>query len=131
MPSCAAAIDAATDAAMDVAELLRRRSKSADNYMPCAFLGEHLEELRMRLFRSAIAVAVAFCACWAYRVPLTDRVFEPYAAAAERLNAELDQRAGAVAHRVERHADLTQMPHALPEAMLVAPCGAAVTHYGE
>ena len=47
-PSDVAAIDAATDAAMDVAELLRRRSKSADNYMPCAFLGEHLEEQRLR-----------------------------------------------------------------------------------
>lgn len=56
-------------------------------------LGEHLEELRMRLFRSAIAVAVAFCACWAYKVPLTDAVFEPYAIAADRLNADLEQRA--------------------------------------
>jgi sec-independent protein translocase protein TatC len=56
-------------------------------------LGEHLEELRMRLFRSAIAVAVVFCACWSYRAPLTDYIFAPYAAAAERLNADLDQRA--------------------------------------
>ena len=56
-------------------------------------LGEHLEELRMRLFRSAIAVAVAFCACWAYRVPLTDLVLEPYAHARDRLNAHLEQQA--------------------------------------
>lgn len=56
-------------------------------------LGEHLEELRMRMFRAALSVTLAFCVCWAYRAPLTDLVFEPYAIAAERLNADLHQRA--------------------------------------
>ncbi len=52
-------------------------------------LGEHLEELRMRLFRSALAVAVAFGVCWGFQDPLGEWIRDPYVQARDRLNADL------------------------------------------
>ncbi len=52
-------------------------------------LGEHLEELRTRLFRSVLAVAVAFGVCWSYQDPLGDWIRDPYNIAAARLNVDL------------------------------------------
>jgi sec-independent protein translocase protein TatC len=40
-------------------------------------LGEHLDELRTRLFRGLIALALAFAACWFLREQTTDIVMRP------------------------------------------------------
>ena len=58
-------------------------------------LGEHLDELRRRLFRSTIAIALAFIACWGFREQLDHIVQQPYKYAAAELNAELEVRAQA------------------------------------
>ena len=52
-------------------------------------LGEHLEELRSRLVRSCIVIAVCFAACWGFRKQLDDFVQRPYDSARTKLNAEL------------------------------------------
>lgn len=58
-------------------------------------LGEHLDELRRRLFRSTLAIALAFIACWGFREDLDHIVQQPYKHAAAELNAELELRAQA------------------------------------
>lgn len=58
-------------------------------------LGEHLEELRVRLIRSTLAVLVAFLGAWFFRETLDGWVQRPYHHAAVRLNAELEERATA------------------------------------
>jgi len=58
-------------------------------------LGEHLEELRSRLIRAALSIAVAFFVCWFFRVDLDQIVQRPYKHAAAELNVELDERAEA------------------------------------
>ncbi len=58
-------------------------------------LGEHLEELRVRLVKSTIVIALAFIGCWVYRKPLDVFAQGPYQRAATELNAELERRAEA------------------------------------
>ena len=52
-------------------------------------LGEHLQELRVRLIRATIALVVFFGLAWNFRYPIDDFVQRPYREAAARLNAEL------------------------------------------
>jgi sec-independent protein translocase protein TatC len=40
-------------------------------------LSEHLEELRKRLFRGVLAVAICFVGCWIYRAAIGDIVLRP------------------------------------------------------
>ena len=56
-------------------------------------LGEHLDELRRRLFRSTLAIALGFIACWGFREDLDHIVQQPYKHAAAELNVELELRA--------------------------------------
>lgn len=58
-------------------------------------LGEHLEELRKRLIRATIVIAVCFAACWGFRKQLDDFVQGPYDSARTKLNATLDELAEA------------------------------------
>lgn len=58
-------------------------------------LGEHLEELRTRLIRSTIAIAIAFAVCWAFRYTLDEVVQRPYRQASVELNQVLAERAAA------------------------------------
>jgi len=44
-------------------------------------LGDHLEELRSRLIKCLLAVAVAFFACWVFRFPLLELIKRPHVAA--------------------------------------------------
>ncbi len=48
-------------------------------------LGEHLDELRSRLLKGAVAVLVAFVACWSYRDLVTRWMFVPYHQAMDML----------------------------------------------
>jgi sec-independent protein translocase protein TatC len=50
-------------------------------------LGEHLEELRKRLFRSVIVLSIAFGAAWFYKEEIADCVLWPYRTAARQINA--------------------------------------------
>lgn len=53
-------------------------------------LGEHLDELRMRLIRSAIAISVVFVACWSLRLEIGEIALAPYEEKARPwLNADL------------------------------------------
>lgn len=52
-------------------------------------LGEHLEELRKRLFRSVLVLAIAFGGAWWFKEDLADRVMWPWRSAVERINADL------------------------------------------
>ena len=52
-------------------------------------LGEHLEELRTRLVRSTIVLAIAFVGAWVARTHLAEVFFQPYRTAAVRLEASL------------------------------------------
>ena len=61
-------------------------------------LGEHLEELRARLIRSALALLVAFAVAWGFHERLLSLVIAPY----ERAAAWLDEDLAAIyAERVE------------------------------
>src|SRR5678810_1058661 len=55
-------------------------------------LGGHLEELRKRLFRSVIVLAIAFGAAWWFKEVLVDYVMWPLRSSVERVNAELVER---------------------------------------
>src|SRR5690349_19722970 len=63
-------------------------------------LGGHLEELRKRLFRSVIVLAIAFGAAWWFKEVLVDYVMWPLRSSVERINTELVERyeADLVAH---------------------------------
>ena len=50
-------------------------------------LGEHLEELRTRLVRSAITIAVCFAVAWFFRVELTSVAYRPHDISTRRLQA--------------------------------------------
>jgi len=50
-------------------------------------LGEHLEELRKRLFRSVLVLTVAFGAAWWFKEEIADWVLWPYRTAAREINA--------------------------------------------
>lgn len=59
-------------------------------------LGEHLDELRIRLFKGLIAVVVIFVVAYAFRDPITKVVQAPYTGAMEKLEdffqAQADQK---------------------------------------
>ena len=55
-------------------------------------LAEHLDELRTRVMRSVIAIAIAFAIGWGFHRTLAGWVFQPYDRAAGMLNAELEER---------------------------------------
>lgn len=63
-------------------------------------LGEHLEELRKRLFRSVLVLAIAFGGAWWFKEDLAERVMWPWRSAVTRINADLLTRyeADLVAH---------------------------------
>jgi len=52
-------------------------------------LGEHLEELRKRLFRSVLAIAIVFGFAWWFKEDLAQRVMWPWRDAVARINQEL------------------------------------------
>lgn len=52
-------------------------------------LGEHLQELRVRLIRATVALVVFFGLAWGFRYPIDDFVQRPYRGTAARLNADL------------------------------------------
>jgi sec-independent protein translocase protein TatC len=49
-------------------------------------LGEHLEELRKRLFRSVLVLSIAFGVAWFYKERIADWVLWPYRTAALQIN---------------------------------------------
>jgi sec-independent protein translocase protein TatC len=51
-------------------------------------LGEHLDELRRRVLRAALAVGIAFAAAWYFKDEIAELTLAPYREAAERLNAD-------------------------------------------
>ncbi|MBL8856878.1 MAG: twin-arginine translocase subunit TatC [Planctomycetes bacterium] len=55
-------------------------------------LGEHLEELRKRLFRSVIVLAIAFGGAWWFKEDLADQVMWPWHNAVAQINADLATR---------------------------------------
>lgn len=59
-------------------------------------LGEHLDELRSRLFKGLVAVAVAFVLAWTWREQVTTLVLRPYREAMDLLEARLQEQADAV-----------------------------------
>lgn len=67
-------------------------SKSRHDFKVMTF-GEHLEELRWRLIRSLIAVAVAFIVCWIFKQTIMQIVLRPHrlAMSALGLPTELQQ----------------------------------------
>jgi len=51
-------------------------------------LGAHLDELRKRLLRATLGLLVTFCACWAFKEPITEIVLEPLEKAVNWLNED-------------------------------------------
>src|ERR1700741_1295978 len=58
-------------------------------------LGEHLEELRKRVFRSVLAVAIAFGLAWWQQDAIQSWIMGPWNGAVEQINAELVEKAEA------------------------------------
>jgi len=58
-------------------------------------LGEHLEELRKRLFRSVLVLSIAFGVAWFYKERIADWVLWPYRSAALQINATFVENAEA------------------------------------
>jgi len=58
-------------------------------------LGEHLEELRKRVFRGLLAVAIAFGLAWWQQDAIQSWVMSPWRTAVVRINAELVEKAEA------------------------------------
>jgi sec-independent protein translocase protein TatC len=58
-------------------------------------LGDHLDELRRRVFKSVLVLAIAFVAAFAFKERVATWMLWPYRTAAERINAELRERADA------------------------------------
>jgi sec-independent protein translocase protein TatC len=56
-------------------------------------LGEHLEELRKRVFRSALALLVCFGFGWWQVEPIAGALMAPWKEAVERINADLTEKA--------------------------------------
>jgi sec-independent protein translocase protein TatC len=56
-------------------------------------LGEHLEELRKRIFKSALVLAIAFGFAWWQTEPIAAWVMSPWGTAVGRINADLVQKA--------------------------------------
>lgn len=63
-------------------------------------LGEHLEELRSRLVRSAAVFVVAFVFAWVFRVEIAEFVRGPWETVVVRLNDRLEDKYGRI---VEEH----------------------------
>ena len=55
-------------------------------------LGAHLEELRKRLFRSVIVLAIAFGVAWWWKDELSQQVLWPWRSSVDKVNAELVER---------------------------------------
>jgi len=55
-------------------------------------LGEHLEELRKRLFRSVVVLVIAFGGAWWFKEDLAEFIMRPWRAAVEQINTELVER---------------------------------------
>src|SRR5688572_12594394 len=66
-------------------------------------LGEHLDELRRRLFRGVLAVAVAFAVSLYFNRQITEVILRPHRTCVEDLNAHYLERARAV---VAEHPEL-------------------------
>jgi hypothetical protein len=74
-------------------------------------LGEHLAELRKRLFRGVLALLIAFCVGWAYYDPFTTILLQPLKYAIDRVQADqlekyeakADRESRDAAHRVLHH----------------------------
>ena len=78
-------------------------------------LAEHLDELRTRVMRSVIAIAIAFAIAWGFHRTLADWTFHPYERATHMLNAELEERFDArVAEDASRWGEFFTSPD--PEA---------------
>src|SRR5262249_18991336 len=76
--------------------MMRARTRMADEdslESTRMSLGEHLEELRSRLFERVVVVVIAFAAAWWFNEPIAKRVLWPWTMAAEKLNADLEQQA--------------------------------------
>lgn len=58
-------------------------------------LGEHLEELRRRVFRSVLVLAIAFLFAWFFKEELAEYVLWPWRQAAASINADLRAKADA------------------------------------
>ena len=56
-------------------------------------LGEHLDELRVRLLRATVAILVIFCVAWGFRHTLDRWSQRPYHLARLRLNPIIEQQA--------------------------------------
>lgn len=69
-------------------------------------LGEHLEELRKRLFYSVVVLSIAFGVAWWFKEEIAKAVLQPWTTAVERLNEDM---------AVKAEADLAADP-ALPRA---------------
>jgi len=52
-------------------------------------LGDHLEELRKRLFRSVLVLTIAFGAAWWFKEEIADWMLWPYRTAAAEINADI------------------------------------------
>jgi sec-independent protein translocase protein TatC len=52
-------------------------------------LGQHLEELRKRLFKSVLVLTITFLIAWWYKDPIADWMLWPWRDAAVRINADL------------------------------------------
>lgn len=66
-------------------------------------LGDHLEELRKRLFRSVLVLAVAFGVAWYFSDPIAKQVLWPWTFAVEKINADLGEDAEA---RLKEHPEI-------------------------
>ena len=56
-------------------------------------LGEHLEELRRRVFKSVLVLAIAFGLAWWFKEDVARAMLWPYREAAAQINGELRERA--------------------------------------
>jgi sec-independent protein translocase protein TatC len=52
-------------------------------------LGEHLEELRKRIFRSVLVLSIAFGAAWWFKEEIAHWMLWPYRTAAQQINADI------------------------------------------
>jgi len=52
-------------------------------------LGEHLEELRKRIFRSVLVLSIAFGAAWWFKEDIAHWMLWPYRTAAQQINADI------------------------------------------
>jgi sec-independent protein translocase protein TatC len=82
-------------------------------------LGEHLEELRKRLFRSVIALAICVVAAWSYKEELAQYVMRPWTKAVAQINDDLVERYDALL--AEEQARAAAAAPGTPEATAQTP----------